>query len=48
MATMIPREMEEDNNSYGEKQVFEKLKKLLPPEYIVFHSDTTLDYSRSH
>ena len=38
MATMIPREMEEDNNSYGEKQVFEKLKKLLPPEYIVFHS----------
>lgn len=37
MATMIPRVMEEDNNSFGERQVFEALMKL-PPEYTVFHS----------
>ena len=37
MALMIPRNMEEDNNSFGERQVFEALKKL-PEEYTVFHS----------
>ena len=37
MAQMIPFTMEEDNNSYGERQVFEALKKL-PDEYTVFHS----------
>ena len=37
MAQMIPETMEEDNNSYGERQVFEALKKL-PDEYTVFHS----------
>ena len=37
MAHMIPQTMEEDNNSFGEKQVFEALKKL-PDEYTVFHS----------
>ena len=34
---MIPQTMEEDNNSFGERQVFEALKKL-PDEYTVFHS----------
>ncbi len=34
---MIPQTMEEDNNSFGERQVFEALKKL-PDEYVVFHS----------
>lgn len=37
MAQMIPQTMEEDNNSFGERQVFEALKKL-PDEYTVFHS----------
>lgn len=37
MAQMIPQEIEEDNNSFGERQVFEALKKL-PAEYTVFHS----------
>ena len=37
MAQMIPEIMEEDNNSFGEKQVFESLKKL-PDDYTVFHS----------
>lgn len=37
MAQMIPQTMEDDNNSFGEKQVFEALKKL-PDEYTVFHS----------
>lgn len=37
MALMIPQTMEEDNNSFGERQVFEALKKL-PDEYVVFHS----------
>lgn len=37
MAQMIPQTMEEDNNSFGERQVFEALQKL-PDEYTVFHS----------
>ncbi len=37
MAHMVPHEMEADNNSFGEKQVFDALKKL-PDEYTVFHS----------
>lgn len=37
MSQMIPKTMEEDNNSFGERQVFEALKKL-PDDYIVFHS----------
>ena len=37
MAQMIPQAMEEDNNSFGERQAFEALKKL-PDEYTVFHS----------
>ncbi len=37
MALMIPQTIEEDNNSFGERQVFEALKKL-PDEYVVFHS----------
>ncbi|MBQ6482358.1 MAG: NERD domain-containing protein [Anaerolineaceae bacterium] len=37
MAQMIPQMMEEDNNSFGERQVFEALKKL-PDEYTIFHS----------
>lgn len=37
MALMIPQTMEEDNNSFGERQVFEALKRL-PDEYTVFHS----------
>lgn len=37
MALMIPQTMEEDNNSFGERQVFDALKKL-PDEYTVFHS----------
>ncbi len=37
MALMIPQTMEEDNNSFGERQVFEALKKL-SDEYVVFHS----------
>lgn len=37
MALMIPQIMEEDNNSFGERQVFEALKKL-PDDYTVFHS----------
>ena len=37
MAQMIPQTMEEDNNSFGERQVFEALKKL-PDDYTVFHS----------
>lgn len=38
MARMIPNTMQDDNNSYGEKQVFEALKTKLSPEYVVFHS----------
>ena len=37
MALMIPKTMEEDNNSFGERQVFEALTEL-SDEYIVFHS----------
>lgn len=37
MAQMIPQTMEEENNSFGERQVFETLKKL-PDDYTVFHS----------
>ena len=37
MAQMIPQLIEEDNDSFGERQVFEALKKL-PDEYTVFHS----------
>ena len=37
MAQMIPQTMEEDNDSFGERQVYEALKKL-PDEYTVFHS----------
>lgn len=37
MAQMIPQTMEEDNNSFGERQVFEALRKL-PDDYTVFHS----------
>lgn len=35
---MIPNTMQDDNDSYGEKQVFEALKTKLGPEYVVFHS----------
>lgn len=38
MAKMIPSVMESDNNSWGEKKVFEALKTKLPAEYTVFHS----------
>ena len=37
MAHMVPHEMEADNNSFGEKQVFNALKNL-SYEYTVFHS----------
>ncbi len=37
MSRMIPQTMEDDNNSFGERQVFEALKKL-PNDYTVFHS----------
>ena len=37
MSLMIPQSMEEDNNSFGERQVFEALKKL-SDEYTIFHS----------
>lgn len=37
MAHMVPHEMEADNNSFGEKQVFNALKSL-SDEYTVFHS----------
>lgn len=35
---MIPPVMEEDNDSFGERQVFQKLLEQLPNEYVVFHS----------
>lgn len=38
MAKMIPSMMESDNNSWGEKKVFEALKSKLAPKYTVFHS----------
>jgi hypothetical protein len=38
MAKMIPSVMESDNNSWGEKKVFEALKTKLSAEYTVFHS----------
>ncbi len=38
MAKMIPSVMENDNNSWGEKKVFEALKTKLSAEYTVFHS----------
>lgn len=38
MAIMIPRDMEEDNHSLGERKVFQALKEKLPNEYYVFHS----------
>ncbi len=37
MAQMIPNELLDCHDSYGEKQVFNALKKL-PKEYVVFHS----------
>lgn len=37
MARMIPKELKDFNNSYGEKSVFEALQKL-SDEYMVFHS----------
>lgn len=38
MARMIPNTMQDDNDSYGEKQVFEALRTKLGPAYVVFHS----------
>ncbi len=38
MARMIPNTMQDDNESFGEKQVFEALKTKLGPDYVVFHS----------
>ena len=38
MAKMIPSTMESDNNSWGEKKVFEALKTKLSAKYTVFHS----------
>ena len=38
MAMMIPHEMEEDNHSVGERDVFKALKEKLPADYYVFHS----------
>lgn len=38
MSIMIPSEMENDNNSWGEKKVFEALKRNLSNDYTVFHS----------
>ena len=38
MAQMIPPTLEDDHGSFGERKVFEALKKKLPKEYIVFHS----------
>ena len=38
MARMIPNTMQDDNDSYGEKQVFEALRTKLGPDYVVFHS----------
>ena len=38
MARMIPNTMQDDNASYGEKEVFEALKTKLGSEYVVFHS----------
>ncbi len=38
MARMIPSVMENDNDSWGEKKVFEALKTRLSSEYTVFHS----------
>lgn len=35
---MIPNTMQDDNDSYGEKQVFEALRTKLGPDYVVFHS----------
>ena len=35
---MIPSVMENDNDSWGEKKVFEALKTRLSSEYTVFHS----------
>lgn len=37
MAKIIPEKVIDFNSSYGEKQVFESLKKL-PDEYVVFYS----------
>lgn len=37
MAIMIPLQIDEDTTSFGEKQVFESLKRL-PDAYTVFHS----------
>lgn len=40
MARMIPsvEEKKDFNGSYGEEQLFHIFQKLLPPEYVVFHS----------
>ena len=38
MARMIPSNMEADNNSWGERKVFEALKTKLSSDYTVFHS----------
>lgn len=38
MAIMIPTVMEEDNFSYGEREVFKALKEKLSNDYTVFHS----------
>jgi hypothetical protein len=38
MARMIPNTLSDDHGSFGEKQVFEALKKKLPSDYVVFHS----------
>ena len=38
MAHMVPNTMQDENDSYGEKQVFAALKEKLGKEYYVFHS----------
>ena len=38
MARMIPNTKQDDNDSYGEKQVFEALRTKLGLDYVVFHS----------
>ena len=38
MAQMIPNTLEDDHGSFGEKQVFEKLKDGLTDDFVVFHS----------
>jgi hypothetical protein len=38
MATMIPSVMQDDNDSFGEREVFNALKTKLGKDYTVFHS----------